>query len=276
MSLQEELPEADPLSVFGSTRAVIQAYVENDMWAEVVWGGSGCGKTRYVIKKLAQVWGEWTDGRDKNGEKITYVPLDGMNWDAWKTWMKHDLGDFIGMIDFVQNKGRQVLMGCLDDAGRVASNQKWQTKFGQTVNDYANVQRRDFACLNVTTPHPGWVLGHIRNMPGGHTVKVNRASGNKYQRQLRYASVYEGWLSPDLKRSGVKLLWRDWFDVWLPPKVEAEWEPVNQQYSRLALEETKKTYYDMMERGNKREAKRLKEEGEKQWGKDFGLDDPRR
>lgn len=248
--------------------------MDGDFWGLITWGPPGSGKSRKEIKDLAQAYGEWDKVRDpETGAYVSYVPLDGMNWDAWKEWMKHDLGDFLSMIQRVQDKGRQVVMGVLDDAGRVASNQKWQSEFGKAINDYANVQRRDFASLHFTTPNPQWILGHIRGMPGGHTARVVKLSGNKYQRHMRCAKVYEGWMSPDFRKSGVSLLWEDYFDVWLPPRVEKEWEEVNRTYSKLALEEAKKVYAAMREKGQDKKAEQFKAEQEAAMGMKIDPDD---
>lgn len=266
----------DPKRTLLSSRLVIEAGNSNDFYGMITEGPPGSGKTRLLMKKLATVYGEWQTGRDKDDDKITYMPLECMDWDAWKTWMPHDLGEFLAMVRHVQNKGRQALMGGLDDAGRVASNQKWQTDFGRNINEYANVQRRDFGGLDFTTYSRAWLLGHIRNMPGGHYARVARISGNKSQRQLRRARVYEGWESPDLKKRGVKLQYEEHFDIWLPPRVEREWEPVNRKYAQLAIEDAEATYHRMMEKGRDKKAEGFRREFEEKTGKSLETDDPKR
>lgn len=251
---------ADPMSVFLTARHIVTAYMTNDFFGLVTYGPPGNGKTRHTIKLLAQVYGDWEKARDKNGNRITIVTADGMNWDAWKIWMKHTPEDFIGMVEYAHNKGRQQIMGCLDDAGIAAANYSWQEELGKAINTYANVQRRDFACLDFTTPDPRWLLGHLRNMPGGHTARVNKYSSNPSQRDIRYARVYQGWMSPDLKKTGVTALWDDWFRVRLPKRVEQEFEPINRKYAELAIEKVKEAYYRMKEKGQTKKAERFKEE----------------
>lgn len=259
---QVQLLEADPHSVFPTVRAIVRAYLDNDFFGLITYGAPGSGKTRHNIKLLAQAYGVWEDARDKNGNKISIVRPEGMNWDAWKEWMKHTPEDFIGMIEYAHNKGRQQILGTLDDAGIAAANYSWQQELGRAINTYANVQRRDFACLDFTTPDPRWLLGHIRNMPGGHTAKVIRTTGNKYQRHLRRATIYRGWMAPDLKKSGVKGLWIDKFSIHLPQRVEEEFEPVNRKYAELAIEEVKKAYLKMKEKGKEKRAKQFRDEME--------------
>lgn len=273
MSLEEL---GDPRLVFGATRKIVSAYLENDFWGAITYGGPGSGKTRLKIKQLAQIYGEWSDGRDKNGNRFSYVPLDQMNWRAWKDWMRHTIEDFLEMIDHAHNKGRQQMYGVLDDAGIAAANYKWQQHLGQALNDYANVQRRDFACLDFTTPDPRWLLGHVRNMPGGHSIKVVRTTGNPYQRHIRCANVYEGWMSPDFKKSGVSLLWHDWFDTRLPQFVEEEFDPINRKYAELAIERIREAYYEMKGKAkNPRQEKKAEmwlEEQEKKTGFEIPTD----
>ena len=257
---QTELSVADPMAVFLTARHIVSNYIDNDFFGLITYGPPGNGKTRHTIILLAQVYGEWEDARDKNGNKISMVFEDGMNWDAWKEWMKHSLEDFLGMIDHAHNKGRQVLMGALDDAGIAASNLRWQEQMGKALSDYANVQRRDFACLDFTTPSPLWLLGHVRNMPGGHTARVNKTTGNKYQRHRRYARIYEGWMSPDFKKSGVRALWDDWFSTKIPERVEREFEPVNRHYAEVAIQTARELYYKMKGKGQDKKAEEYRRE----------------
>ena len=256
---QLELPVADPRQTFLAARHVVRAYIENDFWGMINWGPPGSGKTRYLIKLLATVHGVWETAQDANGNKVTVVYEEGMNWDAWKEWMAHTPEEFITMIKHAHDKGRQQIIGSLDDAGIAAANYSWQEELGRAINQYANVQRRDFASLVFTTPDPTWLLGHVRGMPGGHTARINKWSGNKYQRTIRYARVYEGWKSPDMKKSGVTYQFDDFFKIRMPERVEAEFEPVNRRYAELAIQEVEKAYYKLMEKGKDKEANRLRE-----------------
>jgi hypothetical protein len=125
----------------------------------------------------------------------------------------------------------QRLLLVWDDAGFWLSHYDYHNPFLKAVSEYLNVSASDWASIIYTTPNPKWVLTHVRNLPGGHTGRVTKVTGNPYQRTLRYIKVYKGWVAPDLKKSGVNLVFQDHFDVRLPDDVFKEYDEVRRSYA---------------------------------------------
>lgn len=263
---RRELPAVDPMSIPFTARHIVKAYDENDYFGGIIHGPPRSGKSGYVIRIEAIVYGQWEKARAPNGDKITMVFEDGMKWDAWKVWMRFTPPQLIDMIEYAQRKGRQQILGALDDAGVSAANYSWQEDFGKAINTYANVQASDFASLLYTTPDPRWLLTHIKNMPGGHTGRINKYTGDPYAGHIRYCRMYVGWISPDFKKSGVKPLYNDWFSKYLPDRVYQEYNPVRRTYANLAKDQVKRSYYRMLEKGQAERAERFRSTMEKKVG----------
>ena len=238
--------------MMGKTRIIKGHFDEGEFWGDVTYGPLGCGKSRREIRVLGELRGE-TEIFIVDGEQVELVVWP--DWDAWRDWLVFMPEDFLGKLDFVEQKGRQLPSLVWDDAGVWASNQRWAEEFSKDVTQYINVMRSDFANITLTTPNPLWLLKGFRTLPGGHTTRINRSTGNKYQKHLRYGRCYEGWMSPDFKKTGVKPLFDDWFSTRMTKKASEEYVAVRRTYASKMKEKLKATYNRMKEEGKEKEAK---------------------
>lgn len=242
---------------FFLTKQILTAHAEYDYFGLVTYGPLRCGKSSHAIQVLAEVYGilanpEW--------RKKLYLPWDDWvnwikdettpQWDAWKSWLVFEPRDYVNKIR--EETGIQRCLVVWDDAAFWLSHYGYKNPFLKAVGEYLNVAASDWACILFTAPNPQWLLTHVRGLPGGHTGRVAKLTGNPTEKHIRYMKVYEGWTTPDFKRSGVSAIFMDRFSVRLPNKVFYEYDAVRRSYAQ---------------RGKDRMLETL-EYVEKAWGKD--------
>lgn len=250
-----ENPQLYKPGMLGQTRAIKNAFDEGEFWGNTVYGPLGSGKSRYTIRVLGELRGE-TEVFTVDGEKVELVTA--IDWNAWRDWMVFMPEAFLAKLDYAEQKGRQLPCLVWDDAGVWASNQRWAEEFSKQITQYVNVMRSDFANITLTTPNPLWLLKGFRTLPGGHTTRVNRKTGNQYQKHLRYARCYEGWMSPDFKKTGVKPIFDDEFSTIMPQRTSEEYGNTRRKYATEMKNRLQQTYYELKEEGKEKEAKRMK------------------
>lgn len=200
-----------------------------------------CGKSSHAIQVLAEVYGilEHPDWR-----KVLTLPWEEWynwvndcttpKWDAWKEWMVFEPKDYVKKIR--EESSVQRCMIVWDDAAFWLSHYGYKNPFLKAVGEYLNVAASDWACILFTAPNPKWLLTHVRGLPGGHTGRVSKLTGDFWGNQLRYIKVYEGWNTPDFKRSGVNAIFMDKFSVMLPSKVFYDYDQVRRSYAKRGKE----------------------------------------
>lgn len=250
---------------FRTALKILEAWQNYEYFGLIVYGPLRCGKSVFSIKLLAQVYGETRVTNDENGNLVLEVLKP--NWEAWKEWMVFFPEEFFEKVDQVQKTGRQQKMIVWDDAGLWASQYRWSEEFAKRLSEYFNVAASDFASIVFTTPDPRWLLKYIRDLPGGHTGRPIKVTGNPRQRDLRLIRIYEGWIAPDLKKSGVNPIVEDQFSVRLPDDVFREYDAVRRSYARVAKERCMELIKEMRFRAPNY-AESFKEKME-----EFGLED---
>ncbi len=227
--------------VFITTNKVMQAYNEDDFLGIIIYGPPRCGKSSFSIQTLAEVYGKkhWDKelivdygyGPTKGGWVI-----DEYNWNAWKEYLTFLPEEFFGFVDKLQRAEKKAKMLIWDDAALWASEYRWNEEFAKRLGEYLNVVGTDLACLMMTAPNPKWLLTHFRELPDMHLGRVCKISANPYQRSLRYVKIYKGWMAPDLKKTGVKPEYLDYYDSHLPDWVFKEYNEKRRGYAKLAKE----------------------------------------
>ena len=253
----------------------MNAWVNYEYFGLVVYGPLRSGKSSYSIQALAEVygvvntpgwkkalylldWPSWVDWFLENVE---------LDWDAWKRFMVFKPREFVAKVKETNSEQRLLLIW--DDAGFWLSHYDYHNPFLKAVAEYMNVLASDWASVIFTTPNPKWLLTHVRNLPGGHTGRVSKATGNPYQRTLRYMKVYEGWMAPDLKKTGVRPIFIDHFDVKLPNDVFQEYDAVRRSYAEEAKKRMWETLEHIEQRYGPKTAERKREEFKKLTGIDL-------
>jgi len=247
-----------------SSKMILKAYRHYDYFGLLVYGPLRCGKSSYVIQLLAEVYGIL---KNKDWKKMVRKPWDEwkkwalenteLKWDAWKERMVFEPKDFVHKVAEENIKQRPLLVW--DDAGFWLSHYGYHHPFVKTVADYLNVAASDWSSLVFTTPNPKWVLTHVRRLPGGHTGRISKDTGDPGAWHLRYLRAYQGWIAPDMKKEGVRTVFQDNFRVVLPDKVFNEYDKVRRGYARRGKERMRETLHFIEEHWPDRKEKKQAE-----------------
>ena len=256
---------------FIATRYILSAWLSYEYFGLVVYGPLRSGKSSYSIQLLAECYGtiktpdwkkaltldyeEWAEWFQENVEP---------DWDAWKKYMVFKPREFVQKVKETSKKQRLLLVW--DDAGFWLSHYDYHNPFLKAVSEYMNVLASDWAGVVFTTPNPKWLLTHVRNLPGGHTGRVIKLTGNPYAWHLRKIRVYEGWMAPDFKRSGVRPIFEENFSVRLPTDVFLEYDDVRRSYAEEAKNRMWETLEFIEKRYGRETAEKRRREIEKLTG----------
>jgi hypothetical protein len=224
-----------------TTYRILREFLRYGFFGITIYGPLRSGKSVFTIKVLGEVYAivernDWKEFINLPFEEWRkYAETIQPDYTAWERWMPFLPEEFLHLVDHVQDIGCQQPMFVWDDAGLWASSYRWADEFGKAVSEYASVLASDFAGAIYTTPDPRWLLKHLRDVPGGHTARVSRTSGDLFDYQ-RYIRVHQGWLAPDLKKSGVEPIYEDWFKCRLPDDVFKRYNDKRRTYTKIAAQ----------------------------------------
>ncbi len=221
----EENKEAKPQKTYITTKKIHDSYYADECKVFLPYGPLGIGKSAYACKVTAQVYGE----KLKDG---TIIP----NWEAVKDHLVFHPRDFVEkcvkMMD--QKKKDQCLIW--DDAGLWLFALEHNNPFIKAVIKYLNVARTNWAALIFTTPLPTWVLKKIRGFPQAISIKIIKAKEETRADKPRIANAYLSWVSPDMKRTGVRKIYDDRYSALMPNDFYWNWyKDRRDDYARQAI-----------------------------------------
>jgi len=239
---------------FITTAKILTAHKHYGFFPLIVWGMPGCGKSTFAIKLLAQVYGECELDTSTDPPKVKVIKP---NWNAWKDWMVFYPQEFKKKVDETVEKKKQEKCIVWDDAGLWVSHRDRHHPFVKQVAGALNVVRTSFASVIFTTIDPGDLLKSIREMPGMHTGSPTKISGAQpYHRTLR---VYERWVAPDTVKRGVKPIYEERYNIWLPDDVFEEYDKVRREYIKVKLSKWEDYVEDLIDEGKVELARKLEE-----------------
>lgn len=207
-------------------KKMVKNYRDDDFTLWIVEGNLRIGKSAYSIK---------------NGLSI----LD-YYWGDPATWKS--IQPFIGwhpseVVEKWLNVEERQPFFIWDDAGMWLFSLDWHNPVMVAIQKYMNVIATDYSNLILTTPNAKWILSKIAAMPGNMRVKIVRRDASKrdseYYKYARLATGYAPWVSPDKKSHGVYKRFYDTFSCKLPQKLYEVYQPIREEYARLAKEEIK-------------------------------------
>jgi len=218
--------------VYKLSEMIEQAYRLDEAYMVIVYGPLGYGKSSYACQVLAELYGD----HDAS-------PLDPRhwNWEAVKRRIFFHPRDYLSYI--MSHGGREPAV-IWDDAGVWLHSLDWAERWVKTVGKYLQVARTDFAGLIFTTPTPRVLMRKIRDIPAAITVKivkeqsdyVRRVGGVEELVKPRIARMFRTWMTPDMKRTGVREIGRDQFNAMLPDRFFKWYRPYRDRYASLAQE----------------------------------------
>jgi len=222
--------------MFTVTALINKAHLFNEMRPFIVYGPYGYGKTAFSIKVLAQVYGKY----DEDGNLVEPC----YDWHVIRNHLFFHPKEFIdALLDSEKIKSQHEYdnekIKCIvwDDAGFWLYSLMWYDRFVKAVGQYMNVARTHFSSIIFTTPSPNNVIKKIRGLPQLITVKIMKASNDRFpsQRFRRIARGYRWWRLPDMKKQGVKPLFEDRFSCKLPDDIYEEYMKMRSEYADYAV-----------------------------------------
>jgi len=215
------MPELPSLAL---ARLICKAYRLDDFLLVIIYGPLRMGKSAYAMKVMGQVY-EYFKGKPLSPDLVR----DYMGFhpsEVIERWL--ELGD------------KRIPMYVWDDAGYWLYSLDWHDPLLKAIQKYMNVIGTDMNCLMLTTPDPTWILSKILNMPGTIRGEIMKNRGGLSYSDApsvvfsRYCRGYKPYRMPDLKKTGVNVLWEDDFSCRMPDDVWAYYYPLRRGYALRA------------------------------------------
>jgi len=206
---------------FITAQEIETAFRRDECHIFLPYGPLGIGKSSFAIKVVAEVYG-------KDGQP---------NYEAVKSHLVFHPRDFVAKCSQMMERGEKDKVLIWDDAGLWLFALDYHHPFVKAVIKYLNVARTNWGSLIFTTPLPTWVLKKIRGFPQATTLKITKSeTDSRYPYRPRIANAYRYWISPDMKKSGVKGIYQDKFNAILPQVFYWEWyKPLRDSYAAQAV-----------------------------------------
>jgi len=206
-----------------TAKKIDESYYADECKVFIPYGPLGIGKSAYACKVVAEVYG-------KKGKP---------NWEAVKEHLVFHPKDFVEKCVKLmeQNKKDKVLIW--DDAGLWLFALEFNHPFIRAVIKYLNVARTNWGALIFTTPLPTWVIKKVRGFPQAISLKIVKRGSDKHrvsEPRPRLAKAYRFWISPDMKKSGVRRIYEDKYSAQMPDNFYWDWyKPLRDDYANQAI-----------------------------------------
>jgi len=206
---------------FITCELIEEAYKKDECKVFIPYGPLGIGKSTFACKVVAELYA-------KNGKP---------NWEAVKSHIVFHPSEFVEKCSNLMERGEKDKALIWDDAGLwLLAMEHWHP-FVRAVVKYLNVARTNWAALIFTTPLPTWVIKKVRGFPQAVTLKIIKASSDKsHPHRPRIARAFRYWVTPDMKKSGVKEIYNDKFNALMPNDFYWEfYKPLRDTYAQRAI-----------------------------------------
>jgi len=199
---------------------IIDAYENDELILVVVHGKQGYGKSTYASITMSQVYGYFNNNMDD---------VDVYHYD-WKTTRDYFIFRPHEFLTLSRKQKDKAPVCCVDDAGMWLNSMDFNDPLVKAVGKFLEVSRTKWACILFTCSDLNQVFSKIRNMPHVYTIRITKHGATDESPNRRIATIYEGWRSEDLKKSGRKTKYIDIinnchmpddFYKWYKPKRDA-------------------------------------------------------
>lgn len=201
---------------------VDRLFYEDECTIGMAYGGFlGTGKSSYCIKVEAEALGTnpgWPDNKPDYNQVKDYLDFPPK-----------------AFVERLLRMKRREKMIIWDDMGLWLFVLDWFNPFVKAVCKYMNVARTDWAFIFGNTPTPKMVAKRIHNFPEIIRVKISKEGSNiKNPGKPRIATAYQVWMSPDLKKTGVRKIFQDRYNAMMPDDFFKWYKPKRDYYATIA------------------------------------------
>ena len=243
--------------MFWLTKLILDTYRRDEFIIIIIYGQHGYGKSVLSMKILSEVYA--SHRKDRFKRVIGVVERNYGEW-VFNRYMHWHPRTFIEEMERhdkeVRERGIKEKRPCIvwDDAGYWLNALDWHHPFVKAVSKFHNVIRTYWGAEILTTPVPKNIASKISGTPNVYTVHISKVTGEMPDEnpegrsfQRRVATVYKGWVAPDMVKKGVNKLARDKFLCRLPQDTFEWYNPRRSQYARHAVSQMRDTLKDVQD-----------------------------
>jgi len=204
------------------SKMIIDAYNNDELILVVIHGKQGYGKSTYASIVLSQVYGYINEKES------------GYDWNITKDYFVFKPRDFL-ILSRKQNKKNPSCV--VDDAGLWLNAMDFTHPLVKATGKFLEVARTKWGAILFTCSDLNQVFSKLRNMPHVYTVRITKQASGKDKPNRRIATIFEGWRSEDLKKSGRKTKYIDTFYAHMPDKFYEWYKPERDKLADQGLDE---------------------------------------
>jgi len=197
-------------------------WYEDECTLGMAYGGfMGTGKSSFCIKSAAEVLGNHPGHKDN---KPCYEKV--------KKYLEFTPKGFVERLLAMKRREKMLIW---DDMGLWLFALDWYDPFVKAVCKYLNVARTDWAFIFGNTPSPKMVAKRIQSFPEIIRVKISKEGSTiKNPNKPRIATAYQVWMTPDMKKTGVRKMFTDRYSAIMPNDFYAWYRPKRDHFATNA------------------------------------------
>lgn len=212
------------------SKMIITSFYNDELILVVIHGKQGFGKSTYASIVMAQVYG-YINGKKKNPDATVF----NYDWVTTKRFFAFKPRQFLTLSRKQKNKSP---VCCVDDAGLWLNSMDFHHPLVKATGKFLEVARTKWGAILFTCSDLRQIFSKIRNMPHVYSIRVSKqGAGIKTHKNRRIATVFEGWASEDMKRTGRKTKYIDVFYARMPDKFYRWYKPERASLANVGLDE---------------------------------------
>jgi len=211
------------------SKMIVNAYLNDELILIVIHGKQGFGKSTYASIVMAQVIG-YINGIEENPEATIF------NY-AWKEARKYFAFKPREFLSLSRKQKKKSPVVCVDDAGLWLNSMDFHDPMVKATGKFLEVARTKWAAIIFTCSDLKQIFTKIRNMPHIYSIRITKYGGKTKQKDRRLATIYEGWMSEDMKKSGRKTLAIDMYYARMPSIFYNWYKPKRDKLADSGLDE---------------------------------------
>jgi len=213
-----------------ATETILRLYDNDEFKVFIIQGYHGYGKSAYANRILSEIYG------------LRFLNVDNAVWD--KKFFDTHLGYHPKEVKHIwdKSKGKDYVFHW-DDAGAWLNKYKYRERYVQSIVEYLQTARTDFACIIMSCIDAGDLVAGIRELKGTIIIDITKEgcilTQNNMARYWRTANAYHicknkmgsQWSEDD---------WADPFNCYMPDTFyNGYYQPRRTKYARIKKKQVK-------------------------------------